>query len=141
MRRRIAFCLGLLLAMVVIGDAAAVIALNKSIDVLGTLVDAHRIQNMREHLAAAGQRVRAEHMAALAGFPVGESTRSDSQTQLRASVTRCNSCHHQDSVQAELDGIAAMMETYLSQLSERQRSKLQPDCVIYRIETGHRLSN
>ncbi len=118
MRRRIAIFLGLLLTMVVLGDAATVIAINKSIGVLKTLVDAHRIQNMREHLAAAGQRVRADQLAALAGLPADDLTRNESQTQLRSSVSRCNACHHVESVEAELNEIAATMETYLSRLND-----------------------
>lgn|GEM_PF-2408603 len=125
MRRRIAFCLGLLLTMVVFGDAAAVIALNQSIGVLSTLVDAHRIQSMREHLTAAGQRVRANQLAALAGLAVEESTRLEAQARLRASVTKCNSCHHEDPIQSELDRIGAMMETYLSQLNQPRSSEGQ----------------
>ena len=125
MRRRIAICLGLLLAMVVLGDPAAVVALNKSIRVLKTLVDAHRIQNLREHLAAAGQRVRADQMAALAGLAADASERSEVHTQLRSSVNSYNACHHEESVQAELDDIAAMMETYLSRLD--QRAQVRPE--------------
>lgn len=116
MRRRIAICLGLLLGAVVLGDTAAIIALNQSITVLSRLVESHRIQTMREHLAAAGQRVRADQMATLAGLPPEASDQIESQSELRTSVTQCNTCHHEDPVRAELDDLAALTETYLSRL-------------------------
>jgi len=113
MRRRIVVCLGLLLALYVIGDATALWCLHRSTDQLSALAESQRIQVMRANLAASGVRIQRDLLAALAGDPPNHALRLESVQRFQQAIDRCGDCHHTPPVQAELDSIRATFERYL----------------------------
>ena len=114
MKRRIIICLALLLALCVLGDAIAMLALHRSNQELGALAEAHRIQVMRTNLASSGVRIEMDMMARRAGDSHDELRRLDSVRRFEAALERCGTCHHSPAVQAELDEVRATLDSYVA---------------------------
>jgi signal transduction histidine kinase len=102
----------LLLALCLVGDAVAILCLHGSTRRLGSLVESHRIQSMRETLTSAGLRVEVDVLTHLAGLERDEQRRIDNQRRLEETLGQCGGCHHQPAVQAKLDGIRDALEAY-----------------------------
>ncbi len=114
MRRRIVICLGLLLALCLLGDTIAMVSLHRSIRQLSTLVESHRIQTLRSHLASASARVESDLFAHLAGQGRPREQRIADEQRLKEAVNQCAGCHHNPVVQESLDDIRRTMQAYLT---------------------------
>lgn len=114
MRRRIVICLGLLLAVCLLGDAAAMYCLRLSVQQLEALVESHRIQSMRVTLTADGVRVEADLLARLAGHDHPHEQREQNLRRFTKSLRRCNTCHHEPDRQAEFDAIRDSFDAYVA---------------------------
>lgn len=115
MRRRIIIGLGALLALVLLGDAAALICLKRSTHELERLVESHRIQAMREGLISAGVSVQSDLLAHLAGRRRSNEQHANHERRLNRVVRRCShGCHHEPAIKAQLDGISETLGEYES---------------------------
>ena len=112
MRRRVIVCLGLLLALCLLGDAIAMLCLRGSIRQLSALADSHAIQTMRAELTANGVRIETDLLAQLSGAPAASARHEDSLRRFAGSLSRCEACHHAPLVQAELDEIRQTFAAY-----------------------------
>ena len=112
MRRRIIVSLGLLLALFLLGSVTAIVSLHRSAAHLGALVESHRIQSMREHLAAAGLRVESDLLADLTGLRRRRESSAENERGLARSLDECLSCHHERPVQGQLEGLRQTFEAF-----------------------------
>ena len=65
MRRRIVICLGLLLALCLVGDAIALLILEKSIRRISDLAESHRLQSLRASLSSSSIRLERDLLTEL----------------------------------------------------------------------------
>ncbi|MBU0616410.1 MAG: hypothetical protein KKI02_01700 [Planctomycetes bacterium] len=105
MRRRIVICLASLLALCVLGDAIALLCLNRSIAELSALAESHRIQVLRVNLTSSAVQVEANLMAYTAGHPRDAQRQRDSVQRFCTAIAACADCHHTPAVQARLDEV------------------------------------
>ncbi|MEE9296263.1 MAG: HAMP domain-containing sensor histidine kinase [Phycisphaerae bacterium] len=112
MRRRIVVCLGILLALCLLGDAIAMLCLHRSTRQLSRLVESRRIQSMRETLTSDGVRLETDLLSLLAGRRHTPEQARNHIRRFERSLGRCAGCHHVPAVQAELDGIGAVFAAY-----------------------------
>ncbi|MFH1574523.1 MAG: HAMP domain-containing sensor histidine kinase [Acidobacteriota bacterium] len=113
MRRRVIICLGLLLALCLIGDAIAMLSLRRSIAQLSDLATAHAIQTMRADLTANSARIEADLASLLNGDPRSTDRRRDNIRRFETSLNRCNSCHHRSDIQAQLERVHRTFASYV----------------------------
>ncbi len=85
MKRRILISLGLLLAICVLGDAAAMWCLWRSTHQLAAVAEAHRIQWLRANLASDGVRVELDLVSLLAGHPHPDQARDENVQRFTSS--------------------------------------------------------
>jgi signal transduction histidine kinase len=113
MRRRVIVCLGLLLALCLLGDVIAMLSLRGSIQQLRALAQSHEIQTMRVDLTSNSVRIETDLMAYLSGYAHGARRYQDSIQRFETSLNRCNVCHHAREVQEQLDEIRADYAAYV----------------------------
>lgn len=112
MRRRIIICLGLLLALCLLGNAIAMFCLDRSIDQVTSLAESHRIQSMRVELMSSGVRIESDLLSYLVGDPVDEPQRQRSLERFERTAQSCAQCHHEPDVRADLDAVRATFAEY-----------------------------
>jgi len=107
-------CLGLLLALYVVGGITALWCLERSTRQLEAIVESHRIQSMRASLAMAGLSVETDLLAHLAGHEHEAEVRTRNQRRLNEAVQQCGGCHHEPAIRARLGGIQDTLQAYLA---------------------------
>ena len=135
MRRRVVVCLGLLLALVVLGDVTAMLCLYGSITDLRGLAESHRIQVLRADLASHGARLDRELLVHTIDGHWGEGTRhGESLRQFEDALAHCGSCHHEPQVQAGLTRVGRTYrayrkaeERYLAPFNAESRESVAPE--------------
>ena len=105
MRRRIIICLALLLALCLLGDAIALLSLNRSIAELSALAESHRIQVQRVDLTSSAVKIEADLLGYTAGRLHDAPQQRDSVQRFRDAMHACAECHHSPSAQAQLDQV------------------------------------
>ena len=113
MRRRIVISLGILLALCLVGQAAALLALDQSISRLGGLTESHRIQAMRSSLNSSSVQVQRDLLAQLAGQEYDDERVRHTIWRFEDSLLQCQTCHHEPGVQSQLDAIQESIEGWL----------------------------
>ncbi len=114
MRRRMVICLGILVTLCVLGNAIAMLSLDRSIGTLTALAESHRIQTMRANLASSGVRVETDLLTYRLGQDQDEARRAANVRRFEVSLNQCGSCHHEAGVQARLDELRGTFESYVS---------------------------
>lgn len=112
MRRRIVICLGLLLALFLIGNAIAMLCLDRSVRQLGELAELRRIQSLRTTLNSDAIRMQAGVLSRLAGRDQGGDEHEARIVRFDRSLTGCSRCHHVPAIQARLDQVRETFERY-----------------------------
>ncbi len=115
MRRRIVICLGLLLALCLVGNATALLSLNSSIQRFGDLAERQRIQALRVSLNLSGLQVERDLLAQRLGVPGTDEQLRDSIWYFRDSLRQCHNCHHGPVVEARLSQVRETFDTWLAQ--------------------------
>jgi signal transduction histidine kinase len=118
MKRRILISLGLLLAICVLGDAAAMWCLWRSTHQLAAVAEAHRIQWLRANLASNGVRLELDLLSQLSGHPHPDQRREENVRRFTRSLNRCGSCHHPPSLTSEFESVGAVLTSYRATLDE-----------------------
>jgi len=111
LKRRVIIGFALLLGLCLLGDAIAMLCLDRSIRHLVTLAESHEIQSMRSDLALSGSRIETDFLASRSRFEHDQARRYESVRRFEASLDQCTSCHHEPDVEAELAGLR---QTFLS---------------------------
>lgn len=111
MRRRIIICLGVLLALCLTASVTAMVCLYQSIDQLTRVADSHMIQSLRADLASNAVRIESNIIAYVDGHRTGTEVIAAGRG-FRQSLHRCAGCHHDPSIQAELDALVTTYGTY-----------------------------
>lgn len=112
MRRRIVVCLGLLLALCLLGNAIAMFCLDRSIDQVTSLAESRRIQSMRVELAWSGVRIESDLLSYLVGDPANVPQRHRNLERFERTAQSCTQCHHEPDIQADLDAARATFDEY-----------------------------
>jgi signal transduction histidine kinase len=115
MRRRIVVCLGLLLALCLVGDVIALLSLDHSIRSSRELAESYRIQSLRDALTARGLEVERDSLAKLVGVPGSEQQLLESIWRFKDSLRQCHNCHHEPGVRQQLEDLHGAFECGLSQ--------------------------
>jgi signal transduction histidine kinase len=134
-------CLGLLLALCLLGDGIAMLSLDRSIRHLVALAESHQIQSMRSELALSGSRIETDFLAARSRFEHDRQRRYDSIRRFEASLDQCTSCHHEPDVQAELDGLRGTFRSYRETIEKLAstsdpRSEVELERIAHAIADG-----
>jgi signal transduction histidine kinase len=131
-RRRIFICLAVLLALCVLGDAIALLCLNRSIAELSALAESHRIQVLRVNLTSSAVQIEADLMAFMAGGLRDAPRQRDGVQRFLAAMQACTACHHSAEAQAQLDQVhqafhacAAAVDELLSSPADRDALALE----------------
>lgn len=114
MRRRVFICLGLLLALFVIGAATALWCLHRSTNQLSALAESHHIQVLRTDLAASGVRLERDLLAFRAGHDRAPVLHQNSVQRFQRAVDRCTGCHHAPGVKEQLVEIRRTFDAYVA---------------------------
>jgi len=126
MRRRIVICLGLLLALCLIGDVIALLALNQSIARFEELGQLYRIQSIRESLSFDGVRTERDLMARLIELPDSDEQFRESILRFKHALRQCSSCHHEPDVMARLENVKQTFGAFLDASQETLESATGP---------------
>jgi len=144
MRRRIIICLGLLLALCLLGDVFAMVCLHQSIGQLTLVSESHRIQSMRAELATNAVRLESNMYAHLDGHSHGAVSFEEAGQRFQESERQCFGCHHEASIQVDVDALHASFKAYEEALAvlftreaaepNRPRPQLPHDPLEQRLE-------
>ena len=104
--------LGVLLALCVLGDAIAMVSLDRTTRQLTSLAESHRIQSMRSTLASDAVQLQSELLAYVAGRGVDIEHRNRHADQFQESLNRCGACHHEPRIQTKLDAMHGTFDAY-----------------------------
>lgn len=118
MRRRVIVCLGLLLTLCLVGSAIALFCLHSSIEELSALAEAHRIQVMRANLTSSAVRIERDLISYEAGRGPDAARSRDSVRRFEQALGECGGCHHQPSVQADLDAVRGTFDSYIGTVNQ-----------------------
>ena len=112
MSRRIVICLGLLLALCLVGDAIGLICLRRSTEQLNAIAESHRIQTLRTALVAGGVRMERDLLATTTAFDAESEPSEDDLLLFAEALQECRTCHHDADVQAGLDRLQGTFDDY-----------------------------
>ncbi len=111
-------CLGVLLALCVLGDAIAMVSLDRTTRQLTGLAESHRIQSMRSTLASDSVQLQSELLAYVAGRGADVEHRESHADQFEQSLSRCGTCHHEPAIQGKLDSMHRTFDAYQVTVSQ-----------------------
>ncbi len=123
MRRRIIIGLALLLALCLIGDAIALLSLDRSIRRIEGLAESYRIQLLRTTLNSSALRMERDILAHLTQPAGSEEQLRDSVWRFKDSLRQCGSCHHTPSAQKRLEDVRDAFEDWLIQTESLRETR------------------